>query len=112
MDVQLSHLHRRSVALDVGTEIHRLRRNAQHQGAEHPIVPLRQVGLYASGVGRGELTVSVLDDLTVEAVWEPGVESGQLEYAGVHVAPPLTETMGRDPKVLAICHFEGLLVLT
>jgi hypothetical protein len=55
-------------------------------------------------VGRGELTVSVLDDLLVETVWEPVVESGQVEYAGVHVASPLTETMGRDPKVLAICH--------
>ena len=32
---------------------------------------------------------------------------GQAEYAGVHVAPPLTETMGRDPKVLVICHLRA-----
>ena len=78
MDVQLSHLHRCSVVLYIGTELHRLRRNAQHQGAEHPVVSFRQVGLYAPGVGGGELTVSVFDDFIVEAVWKPGVESRQV----------------------------------
>ena len=41
VDMQLAHLHRRTDALDVRAKLHRFRRNAQHQGAEHPVVPFR-----------------------------------------------------------------------
>ena len=105
--MQFAHLHRRTVTLDIGLELHRLRRNAQHQGAEHPVVPFHQIGLYPSGVGRGELTVGILDDLVIDAVGELGIESRQVEHAGVHVAPPLAETMSGDPKFLCVYHLRA-----